>query len=153
MVGKFKKIIFGCIACFAFVGSVNAAALTTEMPGNYKFIGNESYGTDTLTSDAENPGTATATLAKRTTYLITDATGTYEDVITVPDGTREGQIKEFILLTDAETTGAAVAPTNTTMVGGAGTSTLLEDVGDCVVFKWNSAMGWTLMSWIGATVQ
>lgn len=111
------------------------------------------FGTDTLTTDAADPGTAIATLTVVTTYLISDETGTSQDVVTVPDGTLEGQVKEFILLTDAETAGIVVAPTNVTQTGGAGTSTLLEDAGDSVSYKWNSALGWTQISNIGGTNQ
>lgn len=111
------------------------------------------FGTDTLTTDSQDPGTATATLAAITTYLISDATGDAQDEVTLPDGSFEGQFQEFIYLTDNETSGIVVAPTNVTMVGGAGTSTLMEDAGDSVGFKWNSTLGWTLKSNIGATIQ
>jgi len=118
------------------------------------FGSSSSFGTDTLTTDSADPGTATATLAAGITYVISDATGAGEDQITVPDGTVAGQIKKFVLYIDAETTGVAIAPTTTTMVGGAGTSTLLEDAGDSVTFIWSgSTLGWTLQSWIGATVE
>ncbi len=110
------------------------------------------FGTDTLTTSADDPGTATATLVKATTYLISDATGNEADQVTLPDGTFGGQIKRFVYLTDAETTGVAVAPTNVTMVGGAGTSTLLEDAGDFVEYQWEGA-NWTLTGNIGGTIQ
>lgn len=111
------------------------------------------FGTDTLTTSSDDPGTGTATLDEILTYLISDDTGVETDVVTLPDGTFEGQIKKFILLTDGESEGTVVAPTNVTMVGGAGTSTKMQDPGDFVEFTWNSTLGWTLTGNTNATIQ
>ncbi|KKL62808.1 hypothetical protein LCGC14_2181490, partial [marine sediment metagenome] len=130
----------------AFTGVVTTnGALTIESTFD--------FGTDTLTTDSANPGTATATLAEVVTYVISDNAGADEDVVTLIDGTIEGQIKRFIYLTDNETSGVAIAPSNVTIVGGAGTSTLMEDAGDFVEFTWNTALGWTLSGNIGGTIE
>lgn len=109
-----------------------------------------SFGTDTLTTDSADPGTATATLAVMTTYVTSDATGSDRDKVTLPDGTLGGQRKTFILHTDGETAGTVIAPTSEFIASG--TSTLLEDVGDSVTFEW-SDQGWALISNIGGTIQ
>ncbi len=128
-------------------------ATTANITGDTTIGGALKYGTDTLTTSSDDPGTGTATLAEIITYVISDATGVETDVVTLIDGTLEGQIKRIILLTDGETEGTVVAPTNVTMVGGAGTSTKMEDAGDFVEFTWNSTLGWTLTGNIGATIQ
>lgn len=135
------------------LGTITSFIATTSDTGDTTISGTLDYGTDTLTTDSQNPGTATATLAEVLTYIITDNTGAGQDVVTLIDGTLEGQPKKFILLEDNETSGVVVAPSNVTMIGGAGTSTLMEDAGDFVEFIWNSTLGWTLTGNIGATVQ
>lgn len=135
------------------VDSISADGTNVEVTSPLFISSTLQVGTDTLTTDSADPGTATATLAEIITYLISDNTGTEQDVVTLPDGTLGGQPKRFIYQTDNETSGIVIAPTSVTMVGGAGTGTLLEDAGDYVEFTWDATLGWTLTGNIGGTIQ
>lgn len=110
------------------------------------------FGTETLTTDAQDPGTGTASLSAIISVVTSDATGTAQDVVTLPDGTVAGQVHIFILEVDGETAGTAIAPTSVVMTGGAGTSTLLETIGDTVEFTWGGG-DWYLTGNVGGTVQ
>ena len=116
------------------------------------FAAQFSFGTETVTTDAQDPGTGTASASVAVTVVVSDATGGSQDAVTLPDGTVAGQVKIFILGADLETSGTVIAPTSVVMTGGAGTSTLLEDVGDTVSFTWGGA-NWYLTGNIGGTVQ
>ncbi|KKL19275.1 hypothetical protein LCGC14_2467110, partial [marine sediment metagenome] len=132
--------------------SLSADATGISVDSQLTIASSFGFGTDTLTTSSADPGVATATLTKATTYLVSDATGSAQDVVTLIDGTFGGQIKRFVYLTDAETAGIVVAPTSVTMVGGAGTGTLMEDAGDFVEFQWEGA-NWTLTGNIGGIIQ
>lgn len=146
-----KKFLTQGLFVFLFTLILNTstqAALVIDMPGDYKFVGSLGFGTDTLTTDNAETGTATATLTVVSTYVITNATGALADIVTVPNGTFVGQQKQFTLYQDNETTGCSIKPTTKTV----GTSTLLEDAWDVVRLEWTGS-AWNVVSNIGGTEQ
>ena len=101
---------------------------------------------ETVTCSAANPGVGVASLAVKTTFVVTDATGASADVITLADGVA-GQEKIIILKTDGETTGLKVTPASY-----ASSDVLLEDAGDGVTFVFDGT-NWALVSNNGGTIE
>lgn len=147
MVSKFKKIVFGCIVCFAFMGTVSAA-LTTEMPGDYSFTGAIDFGTETVTLSSADPGIGTASASVVYTALVSDATGSATDTCSLLDGVTAGQLHIFTLKTDAETTGTAVTPVNFAP----GTRIVFQDAGDGCILMWDE-VNWQVIANNGGVIQ
>ena len=111
--------------------------------------GSLSFGTDTVTMTSADPGNGTVTPSVTSAisyYIITDATGSLADQLDFGDGVSTGQQIRITLDVDAETAGLKIVPTNKFI----GTSTLLEDKGDCITYEWTGS-AWNVISNIGGT--
>ncbi len=105
------------------------------------------YSVEDLTTSADDPGVATATLTTVVTTVTTDNTGSVADAVDIADGTK-GQIKIFTLKADTETTGLKIIPDN--LAGGV-TFILFEDVGDSCTMVFDGT-NWVIVSNNGGTI-
>lgn len=105
-------------------------------------------GYELVTTSAADPGVGAASISDLVTGVVTDATGSAADELSLADGVVSGQLKVIRLITDGETTGLAIIPANF----GGGTQILLEDADDVVVLYWDGT-NWEIILNTGGTVS
>ncbi len=157
---KWKKFLISIAAALSIsalvVNSVGAVQIVTEMPGDYSIQGSFGVGTNTITMTSEATGHGTITPsadAASSYYVISHTTGGVEDHLDIGTGTYTGQQIRVTLFTDGETSGLLVIPRTlpgAVSLKNVGTSTLLEDIGDSVLYEWTSTH-WQVVSNIGGT--
>lgn len=152
-VKKLKRFMLGCaatlLASVLAAGSAGAVGITVDEPNDIDFKGSHGFGTATITMTSADPGNGTitpTTTSGYSYYITTDATGTLADKLDLDNGAFTGQQIRVTLAVDGETVGLNIVP-GTKFIG---TSTLLEDKGDCVTYEWTGG-AWNVVSNIGGT--
>ena len=131
----------------ANVGDISLDTITSDA-GTVITINDGLVGlVDDVTCTAADPGLGVASLATVITTVVTDATGSAADEVSLADGTK-GQIKIITLKTDGETTGLEIKPAN--MAGGSKITCV--DAGDGVTLIFDGT-NWVVVGNNGGTIS